>query len=80
MVKKIRQNEQRFALPARFHVLSSIHLSLAGEFWCWLLARLRGSGRMVCLLLAGPEVAVEPDGCGTDPSALWTGGLETSEY
>ena len=28
---------------------------------------------MVCLLFAGSEVAVEPDACGTDPSAQWTG-------
>ena len=27
---------------------------------------------MVCLLLAGSEVAVEAVACGTDPSALWT--------
>ena len=28
---------------------------------------------MVCLLFEGSEVAVEPNACGTDPSALWTG-------
>ena len=28
---------------------------------------------MICLLLAGSEVAVEPDKCGIDPSVHWTG-------